>query len=397
MLLKNFQDFIKYIFLDNKLIRLLNYSFIIKIKDHVIFYPVFSTFNYFWAFGFMSFCCLIFQIITGFLITMFYSPNVILAFYSIEYFMREFSYGWLIRYFHSNGASIFFIMVYLHIARGIYYKSYNKMLLWITGFILWFLLMGTSFLGYVLPWGQMSYWGCMVITSLVTAIPVAGEYILNGIWGGTKISEITLMRIYSVHFLLPFVLLSLSIYHMLLLHVEGGSSPIGIENFDYISFYPYFIIKDIFALVFILLFIYLYLVFFNPNKLGDSLNYVPADSVKTPVHIVPEWYFLPFYCMLRCIHNKVLGILCMFFSMVAIAILCIFPNSLIPTKFDIIYKYLFTLFVITCMNLEWLATQHMTPFIIEHSRFWTLIYFLYFLFVFINCILEYIMVKTFWE
>ena len=232
------------------------------------------------------------------------------------------------------------------------------------------------------------------ITSLVTAIPYAGEYILNGIWGGTKISEITLMRIYSVHFLLPFILLSLSMYHVLLLHVEGGSSPIGIENFDYITFYPYFFIKDSFALVFILLFIYLYLVFFNPNKLGDSLNYVPADSIKTPIHIVPEWYFLPFYCMLRCIHNKVLGILCMFFSMLAIASFCIFPNSLIPTKFDIIYKYLFTLFVISCMNLEWLATQHMTDFIIDHSRFWTVIYFLFFVFVFINCIIEYIFVSN---
>ena len=356
-------------------------------------YPIFSTLNYFYSFGFLSFLCLIFQIITGLLLTMFYSPNVDLAFYSIEYMMRDFAYGWLIRYFHCNGASIFFILVYTHIARGIFYKSYNKMILWLTGLIIFFLLMAISFLGYVLPWGQMSYWGCMVITSFFTAIPVAGDYILYGLWGGTKISQITLMRIYSLHFLLPFVLLSVSIYHMLLLHVEGSSSPIGIENFDYLSFYPYFIIKDLFAILFILFTMYLFLVFFNPNKLGDSLNYVPANDIKTPEHIVPEWYFLPFYAMLRCIHDKVLGILCMLGSIIIIGLMAFLPNSYIPTKFDIIYKYLFTFFSISIICLVWLAMQHMTDFIIYYSRVWTISYFLFFFLVFLNFVLEYLLIK----
>jgi ubiquinol-cytochrome c reductase cytochrome b subunit len=175
---------------------------------------------------------------------------------------------------------------------------------------------------------------------------------------------------------------------MFLLHVEGSSSPIGIENFDYVNFYPYLIIKDLFSFVLIFLSIYLYLVFFNPNKLGDSLNYVPADDVKTPIHIVPEWYFLPFYCMLRCIHDKVLGILCMIGSMVIVAFLAILPNSIIPTKFDILYKFFFTCFVITCLNLMWLATQFMTDYIIFHSRIWTILYFLFFPLLYLNCILE---------
>ena len=327
---------------------------------------------------------------------MFYSPNVDLAFYSIERFMREFAYGWLIRYFHCNGASIFFIAIYAHMFRGLFYKSYSKVILWITGIILWVLLMGTSFLGYVLPWGQMSYWGCMVITSLVTAIPYAGEFILSWVWGGNTISELTLMRLYSVHFILPFVLLAVSLIHMVLvLHIEGSSSPTGIENFDYVNFWPYLIVKDLFAFVMILSSLFLWLVFFNPNKLGDSLNYIPANSVKTPVHIVPEWYFLPFYCMLRCIPNKVYGILCMGASIFIFAILPLFPNSIVPTKFDVIHKYLFTFFVITCLNLMWLATQHMTDFIISLSRVWTVFYFLYFFLLFLNCIAERILFRSF--
>lgn len=324
---------------------------------------------------------------------MYYSPSVTLAFDSIENFMRQFEYGWAIRYFHSNGASIFFILIYLHILKGIYYKSYNKPLLWFSGFILYFLLMLISFIGYVLPWGQMSYWGCMVITSFFTAIPVAGDYILWGIWGGTKISEITLMRFYSLHFILPFVLLSLSIVHIFLLHVEGSSSPIGIENFDYVNFYPYTIIKNVFALVFIIIFLYSYLVFFNPNKLGDSLNYVPANKIKTPIHIVPEWYFLPYYCMLRCIPHKVLGILCMLGSIIVLGLMVFIPNSIIPVKFDILHKIFFSFFIVVWFNLLWLATQFMTDFIIDISRIWTFFYFFYFILIFFNSVLEYILYK----
>ena len=307
--------------------------------------------------------------------------------------MRGYDYAWCLRYIHSNGASLFFIFIYCHIFRGLYYKSYHKPLLWVSGIVLWILLMGISFMGYVLPWGQMSYWGCMVITSLVTAIPCAGEYILNWIWGGGSISKFTLMRIYSVHFILPFVLLSLSVIHISLLHIEGSSSPLGIENYDYINFYPYYYIKDLFSLIFLFIFIYIYLVLFNPNLLGDSLNYVPANYIKTPVHIVPEWYFLPFYCMLRCIPHKVLGILCMGASIVIFLTLPFLPNFYIVSKFDIIHKFFFIVFFITSSNLSWLATQHLSDFIIWQSRVWTVIYFFYFFSIIINLIIEEISLK----
>lgn len=322
----------------------MNYSFYLKIKDHVVYYPAFTSFNYYWNFGFLLMICLVFQLITGFLLSFYYSSNIELAFWSIENFMRNFEYGWAIRYFHSNGASLFFFFIYFHIAKGFYYKSYNKILLWLSGFILFALLMAISFIGYVLPWGQMSYWGCMVITSLVTAIPLAGEYILHGLWGGQIISEITLMRAYSVHFILPFVLLALVFFHISILHIEGGSSPLGIENYDYIAFYPYLVIKDVFSFVFISLGFYLYFVFFNPNYLGDCINYIMADDIKTPVHIVPEWYFLPYYCMLRCVPHKVLGILCFLSSVLCIGLICLLPTSIIPTRYDLIHIFLFFFF-----------------------------------------------------
>ena len=325
-------------------IRLLNYSFFIVIKDHVFSYPGFSSFNYFWNFGFLAMICLVFQLITGFILSLYYSADIELAFFSIERFMRDFEFGWAIRYFHSNGASLFFFFVYFHIARGMYYKSYNKTLLWVSGFLLFALLFATCFIGYVLPWGQMSYWGCMVITSLVTVIPTAGEFILNWIWGGTKISQITLMRLYSVHFILPFVLLALTCLHISILHIEGGSTPLGIENYDYLNFYPYLVIKDLFSFIFISLLFYLYFVFFNPNYLGDCINYIRADDIKTPIHIVPEWYFLPYYGMLRCIPNKLWGILCFLFSVICVAVIALFPNSKIPVKFDIFHKIFFFFF-----------------------------------------------------
>ena len=204
-------------------------------KDHGVLYTAFTNLNYFWSFGFLCLICLTTQILSGFILSTFYSPSVDLAFSSIEFFMRGYDYAWCLRYIHSNGASLFFIFIYCHIFRCLYYKSYHTPLLWVSGIVLWILLMGISFMGYVLPWGQMSYWGCMVITSLVTAIPCAGEYILNWIWGGGSISKFTLMRIYSVHFILPFVLLSLSVIHISLLHIEWSSSPLGIENYDYIK------------------------------------------------------------------------------------------------------------------------------------------------------------------
>ena len=324
--------------------RLLNFYIFSKIyKNHLLSYPTQINLNYFYSFGVLLFICLVFQLITGFILTFYYSASIDLAFYSIERFMRNYKYSWAVRYFHSNGASIFFILLYCHMLRGLFYKSYYKKILWITGIIIWFLLILISFLGYVLPWGQMSYWGCMVITNLVTALPLCGEYVLHCIWGGPNISEITLMRVYSVHFILPFVLLCLAFIHLSILHVEGSNSPIGIEHFDNVFFGSYFYIKDVFSLIFMFLSLYLYFVFFNPNYLGESLNYIQADYIKTPLHIVPEWYFLFMYGILRCIPNKVYGILIAMSSIFIFLLLPLLPLSKIPTKFDWYHK-LFVIF-----------------------------------------------------
>ena len=282
----------------------------------------------------------------------------------------------------------FFLVIYLHLLKGLYYKSYNKTLLWLTGFTLFVLTMVICFLGYVLPWGQMSYWGCMVITNTVTIFPYFGEYMLRCIWGGEIISEITLIRIYSVHFILPFILLTVALIHISILHIEGLTSPLGIENYDYILFYPYIVIKDIFFFCFFMLGFYIYFVFFNPNYLGECLNYTQVNYIKTPIHIVPEWYLLPYYGMLRCIFSKTGGILCTGFSLLIFALLVFLPVSKIPSKFDIYHKLFFFLFVLNVLILGWLATQLMSDYVIYYSWICTKLYFFFYFLFFINSIIE---------
>ena len=267
------------------------------IDSHIINYPTPINLNYMWSFSSAAGLCLITQIITGIFLAMHYTPHIDLAFDSVEHIMRDVKNGWLIRYSHANGASMFFIVVYLHIFRGLYYGSYisPRAQLWMSGVFIFLLMMATAFMGYVLPWGQMSFWGATVITNLFSAIPLIGQSIVEWLWGGFSVSNPTLNRFYSLHYLFPFIISGLTIVHLSLLHKDGSNNPLGInQNVDTISFYPYFYVKDLFSF-FIFVFIFSFFVFFYPNVLGHPDNYIPANPLVTPPHIVPEWFFLPFY------------------------------------------------------------------------------------------------------
>jgi len=287
-------------------------NYIISIfTNHLIKYPTPININYAWSFGSLAGICLIIQILTGIFLAMHYTAHIDLAFSSVEHIMRDVNNGWLIRYAHANGASMFFIVVYCHIFRGLYYGSYihPRELLWCSGVLMFILMMATAFMGYVLPWGQMSFWGATVITSLFTAIPFIGSVIVDWLWGGFTVSNATLNRFFSLHFFLPFALAGLSLLHLALLHKDGSNNPLGVDSHvDKISFYPYFFVKDLFAFFSFLFFFFIFLFYF-PNILGHPDNYIPADPMQTPPHIVPEWYFLPYYAILRSIPDKLGGVL----------------------------------------------------------------------------------------
>ena len=273
-------------------------------KEYGVF-PTPRNFNYFWNFGAIAMFMLVTMIVTGIVLAMHYTANTELAFASVERIMRDVNGGWLLRYIHMNGASFFFIAVYIHIARGMYYGSFKKPreLLWILGVLIFLLMMATAFIGYVLPWGQMSLWGATVITNLFSAIPLVGDSIVTLLWGGFSVDNPTLTRFFALHYLLPFVIFAVVFLHVWALHVTGSNNPLGIDTKgpqDTLPFHPYYTMKDSFGLVVFLLF-YAYVIFFAPNMLGHPDNYIPADPLVTPAHIVPEWYFLPFYAMLRAI------------------------------------------------------------------------------------------------
>ncbi len=292
-------------------------------------FPTPRNFNYFWNFGAIAMVMLVTMILTGIFLAMNYVANTGMAFDSVERIMRDVNYGWLLRYIHSNGASMFFIAVYIHIFRGMYYGSYKRPreLLWILGVIIYLLMMATGFLGYVLPWGQMSFWGATVITNLFSAIPLIGDDIVTLLWGGFSVDNPTLNRFFVLHFVLPFVILAVVFLHIWALHVTGSNNPLGIEpksKKDTIPFHPYYTVKDSFGIILFLMF-YAYFVFFAPNVLGHPDNYIPANPMQTPPHIVPEWYYLPFYAILRAvpdigipftsivfISSKLAGVLAMF-------------------------------------------------------------------------------------
>jgi len=338
-----------------------------------------SNISYLWNFGSLLLVCLVIQIITGVTLAMHYSPNVLEAFNSIEHIMRDVNNGWLVRYLHSNTASAFFFLVYLHIGRGIYYGSYRapRTLVWAIGTVILICMMATAFLGYVLPYGQMSLWGATVITNLISAIPWIGQDIVEFIWGGFSVNNATLNRFFALHYLLPFILVALVLMHLIALHDTAGSSnPLGVSgNYDRITFAPYYLFKDLIT-IFIFIFVLSLFVFFMPNLLGDSDNYIMANPMQTPAAIVPEWYLLPFYAILRSIPNKLLGVIAMFSAILAIMLLPI--TDLGRSKglqFRPLSKLAFWVFVVNLLILMKLGACHVeTPFI-ELGQLSTALYF----------------------
>jgi len=339
-------------------------NYIISIfTNHLIKYPTPININYAWSFGSLAGICLIIQILTGIFLAMHYTAHIELAFSSVEHIMRDVNNGWLIRYAHANGASMFFIVVYCHIFRGLYFGSYMhpRQLLWCSGVLMFILMMATAFMGYVLPWGQMSFWGATVITSLFTAIPFIGNVIVDWLWGGFTVGNATLNRFFSLHFFLPFVLAGLSIVHLALLHKDGSSNPLGIDSHvDKISFYPYFFVKDLFAF-FYFLFFFCVFIFYFPNALGHPDNYIPADPMQTPPHIVPEWYFLPYYAILRSIPDKLGGVLAMFSSLIVLLFIPFINTSDIKsTNFRPLFKIFYWLTVTNFLLLGWIGQKPVT-------------------------------------
>lgn len=342
-----------------------------------------SNISYLWNFGSLLAVCLGIQIVTGVTLAMHYNPNVLEAFNSIEHIMRDVNNGWLIRYLHSNTASAFFFLVYLHIGRGLYYGSYRapRTLTWVLGTIILILMMAIGFLGYVLPYGQMSLWGATVITNLISAIPWIGQDIVEFIWGGFSVNNATLNRFFALHFVLPFVLAALVLMHLITLHETAGSSnPLGVPGYyDRIPFAPYYLFKDLITIFIFILGLSIF-VFFMPNVLGDSDNYIMGNPMQTPPAIVPEWYLLPFYAILRSIPNKLVGVIAMFG---ALLILMILPKTdLGYTKglqFRIFTKIVFFIFIANFLILMVLGAKHVETPYIELGQGATLIYFLTFL------------------
>lgn len=328
------------------------------VNNMLIDYPAPANISYLWNFGVLAGLVLVVQIITGIALAMHYTPHVDLAFFSVEHIMRDVSYGWLIRYLHANGASMFFIVVYIHIFRGLYYGSYTapRAMLWTVGVAIFFVMIMTAFMGYVLPWGQMSFWGATVITNLCSAIPVIGQDLVLWLWGGFSVDNATLNRFFSIHYLMPFIITALVVVHIIALHEDGSNNPLGLNsNVDKIPFHPYFTVKDLFGSAMFLIFFSIF-VFFYPNVLGHSDNYIPANPLVTPAHIVPEWYFLPFYAILRSIPDKLGGVLAMIGSILILLVLPIVHTCEIRSaSFRPLYKKIFWLFVADCAILEWIG------------------------------------------
>jgi ubiquinol-cytochrome c reductase cytochrome b/c1 subunit len=359
--------------------------------DQITAFPTPRNLNYFWTFGAILTYLLVVQIVTGIVIAMHYVPSVDQAFDSIEKLMRDVNYGWLMRYTHAVGASLFFLAVYIHMFRSLYYGSYKapREVLWILGVIIFFLMIATAFMGYSLPWGQMSYWAVTVITNLFSSldsiIPGLGTVIVEWVWGGFAVGDPTLNRLFSLHYLFPFLIAAAVGLHIWALHVPGNNNPTGVPvkdvKADTLPFHPYYTVKDGFALaVFCLLFAYI--VFYMPNYLGHADNYVPADPLVTPAHIVPEWYFLPFYAILRAIPDKLGGVIAMF---AAIFVLFFIPwldsSPVRSTSYRPIYRWFFWFFVFTCVALGYLGAQPAEGVYVVAAQFFTTYYFAHFLVV----------------
>jgi ubiquinol-cytochrome c reductase cytochrome b/c1 subunit len=347
-------------------------------------FPTPKNFNYFWNFGALAMVNLVIMIVTGVFLAMHYTPHTAYAFDSVERIMRDVNYGWLIRYIHMNGASMFFIVVYIHIFRGLYYGSYKapRELLWMLGVVILLLMMATAFMGYVLPWGQMSFWGATVITNLFSAIPVIGPDIVVWLWGGFSVDNPTLNRFFSLHYLLPFVIVGVVFLHVVALHITGSNNPLGIEPKgpqDTIPFHPYYTIKDTFGLC-IYLIVFAFFVFFAPNYMGHPDNYIPANPLVTPAHIVPEWYFLPFYAILRAVPDKLGGVLLMFGSILILFVLPWLDTSPVRSmRFRPLARPFFWMFAISCVVLGYCGAMPAEGIWVTISRVGTAYYFMYFL------------------
>ncbi|MEM6414035.1 MAG: cytochrome b/b6 [Pseudomonadota bacterium] len=362
--------------------------------DSFVDFPTPKNLNYWYTFGGILAICLVVQILTGVILAMHYTPHVDHAFDSVEHIMRDVNYGWLMRYVHANGASMFFLAVYLHMFRGLYYGSYKepREVLWILGVVIFLLMMATAFMGYVLPWGQMSYWGATVITNLFSAVPVIGNDIRTLLWGGFSVDNATLNRFFSLHFLLPFAITGVVILHIWALHVPGNNNPTGVEvknvKKDTLPFHPYYTVKDAFAIA-IFLVLFAGFVFFAPNALGHPDNYIEANPLSTPAHIVPEWYFLPFYAILRAItfdigpiSSKLGGVIAMFASILVLFVLPWLDTSKVRSmRYRPVAKMFFAVFVVVSLALGWLGGQPAEGAYVIWSQICTLYYFAFFLVV----------------
>lgn len=359
--------------------------------EHELYeYPTPRNLTYWWNFGSLAGIMLVVMIVTGIFLAMQYTPSSLLAFDSVERIMRDVNYGWLIRYAHANGASLFFAIVYIHLFRGLYYGSYKppRELLWILGVIILILMIATAFMGYVLPWGQMSYWAATVITSLFSAIPVVGQSIVTFLWGGFNVGDPTLHRFYALHYLLPFVILFVVLLHLVALHRFGSNNPLGIDlkgPQDSIPFHPYYTIKDLFGLSVFLL-IYAFIVFYAPNFFLNPDNYIPANPMQTPNEIVPEWYLLPYYAILRSITFSFLGIpaklLGVIFSFGSLFTLFVVPwlntSPVRSARFRPIYKWCFWLLVVSVIALGWVGAHPPQGIVVTIGQIATLYYYVHF-------------------
>nr|AVJ52638.1 cytochrome b [Sphaerocoris annulus] len=350
------------------------------INSSLVDLPSPSSLSLWWNFGSLLGMCLMIQIVTGVFLAMHYTANIELAFNSVVHICRDVNNGWLLRYTHANGASLFFICLYLHVGRGMYYGSYKLMMTWSTGVILLFLTMGTAFLGYVLPWGQMSLWGATVITNLLSAVPYLGNTLVKWLWGGFSVDNATLTRFFALHFLLPFIIAAFVMIHLLFLHQTGSNNPLGLNsNYDKVPFHPYFSIKDTMGFMMTLSMLTM-LILLEPQMLGDPENFIPANPLVTPVHIQPEWYFLFAYAILRSIPNKLGGVVAMMMSIAIILILPISNKSKFQgNSFYPFNKMMFWSFVVIMILLTWIGARPAEEPYIFTGQVLTVLYFMYFL------------------
>nr|YP_009522481.1 cytochrome b [Micronecta sahlbergii]AXQ02204.1 cytochrome b [Micronecta sahlbergii] len=350
------------------------------INSSLIDLPSPSSISLWWNFGSLLGLCLTIQLITGIFLAMHYTANIELAFSSVIHICRDVNNGWLLRNLHANGASLFFICLYLHVGRGMYYGSYKLFMTWAVGVVMMFLIMGTAFLGYVLPWGQMSFWGATVITNLLSAVPYIGNDMVKWLWGGFSIDNATLTRFFTLHFLLPFIIAALTLIHLLFLHQTGSNNPLGVNsNYDKMPFHPYFSIKDIMGMT-IALFLFIMLNLLEPRMLGDPENYLPANPLVTPVHIQPEWYFLFAYAILRSIPNKLGGVVAMVLSILIILILPFTnKNKFQSNAFYPINQMLYWWFISNMILLTWIGARPAEEPYITVGQILTSTYFIYFI------------------